>query len=92
MRATFEIDAKLVLLLHEIAKRRGISTSALVEEAIRVVAGVSPPPESDSTRNRPLPSWPMGNPLVDISNREELYAALDSPAESQDLYGNSIKK
>ena len=92
MRATFEIDAKLVVLLHEVSQQRGVSTSALVEEGIRVVAGVSPPPKSDSSRNRPLPSWPMENPLVDISNREELYATLDSPAESHSLYGNPVKE
>ena len=91
MRATFEIDAKLVLLLHEIAERRGMTASALVEEAIRVAAGASSPPDPAANRSRPLPSWPMGQPLVDVSNREELDAAMDGPGAAKQLYGSSAR-
>ncbi len=91
MRATFEIDAKLVLLLHEIAERRGMTASALVEEAIRVVAGVNASPGPAENRSRPLPSWPMGQPLVDVSNREELDSTMDGPGAAQQLYGSSVR-
>ena len=87
MRATFEIEAKLVLLLQETAQGRGITASALLEEAIRIIAGVSPKSESAPAQIRPLPSWSMGKPLVDISNRAELYDKMEDWDKFRRLYG-----
>ena len=78
MKATFDIDEGLMQQLREAAKRRGTTASALVEAAIK--EAIKDVPDSGSTTEtelRPLPSWSMGKPLVDISNREELYDKLE---------------
>ncbi len=93
MKATFDIDEKVMQRLHGVAKRRGTTASALVEaaikEAIKDVPDAGSPAE---TELRPLPSWPMGKPLVDISNREELYDAMEDWDKMRELYGWTAKE
>ncbi len=90
MKATFDIDEVLVRQLHEVAERQGTTVSALVEVAIKAAINDEPdaglPAES---KLRPLPSWPMGKPMVDISNREELYDAMDDWDKIRELYGGA---
>ncbi len=45
----------------------------------------SPTPDGESDGLPPLPSWPCGGLLVDVSNREELYRVLDEPKEVDPL-------
>ena len=92
MKATFEIDAKLVLLLHETAQRRGTTAFAILEEAIRALSGEAHKPKPASERLRPLPSWPMGEPLVDIDNRAELHDKLEDRDRFRQLYGVPLKE
>ena len=84
MKATFDIDESVMRRLNEVAIRRETTVSALVKAAIKSIPGVVSPPESP---RRPLPSWPMGKPLVDISNREELYDAMEDWNKMRELYG-----
>ena len=88
MKATFDIDERVVQQLYKVAELRGTTVDALVEAAIRVFAGLAPA-ESDLP---PLPSWPMGKPLVDISNREELYDAMEDWDKMSELYGRIDKE
>ena len=74
MKATFDIDEGVVQQLQEVADLRGTTVDALVEAAIRVFAGLAPTVEAEL---RPLPSWPMGRPLVDVSDRRLLYDTMD---------------
>jgi len=88
MKATFDIDERVVQQLHEVAELRGTTVDALVEAAIRVFAGLAPAEPGLP----PLPSWPMGKPLVDISNREELYDAMEDWGKMRELYGRIIEE
>ena len=88
MKATFDIDEGLVRQLHKVAVRRGTTVSALVEEAIK--EAIKDVPDGQPLAESgllPLPSWPMGKPLVDISNREELYDAMEDWDKMRELYG-----
>lgn len=88
MKATFDIDEGIMRQLHEVAKRRGTTAAALVEAAIKEAINDEPDASpSAESKLRPLPSWPMGKPLVDISNREELYDKLEDWDKFRQLYG-----
>ncbi len=74
--------------LQEIAIRQGTTVSALVEGAIKEAIKDAPDGQSSAESDLPpLPSWPMGKPLVDISNREELYNAMEDWDKLRELYG-----
>jgi hypothetical protein len=79
MKTTLVLDDGLVDRVRERAKERGVSMSTVVEEAIvRMLAE----PEVLSAREPiELPSFPMGEFLVDITDRDALYDALDDPEE-----------
>ena len=93
MKATFDIDEKIMRRLEEVASRQGTTVSALVEAAIEEAIKDSPAGEPPIEPNLPpLPSWPMGKPLVDISNREELYHAMEDWDKLRELYGRIAKE
>ncbi len=88
MKATFDIDDGVMQRLQEIAIRQGTTVSALVEGAIKEAIKDAPDGQSSAESDLPpLPSWPMGKPLVDISNREELYNAMEDWDKLRELYG-----
>ncbi len=89
MKATFDIDERVMRRLQEVATRKETTVSALVEAAIKDILGVGFPPESSL---RPLPTWPMGKALVDISNREELFDKLEDWDKFRQLYGDPPKE
>ena len=89
MKATFDIDEKVMRQLHKVAILQGTTVSSLVEAAIKSIPGFDSPVESNLP---PLPSWPMGKPLVDISNREELYDAMEDWDKMRELYGGIAKE
>ena len=89
MKATFDIDEKVVQQLYVAAARRGTTVDTLVEAAIRVFTSLAPTADGEL---KPLPSWPMGKPLVDISNRDELYDKLEDWDKFRQLYGNTAKE
>ena len=74
MKTTLVLDDALVERVRERAKERGVSMSSVVEEAIvRMLA-------EKATPERPpldLPSFDSGGYLVDITDRNALYDAMD---------------
>jgi hypothetical protein len=96
MEITFDINEEIVERLRKEADRCGETMSSLVESALRTALpqGKSNPVEEDAAEPAheplpPLPTWNSGGFLVDISNREELYRALDEAEDSKfrRLYG-----
>ncbi|MCY4455485.1 MAG: hypothetical protein OXC56_04135 [Chloroflexi bacterium] len=76
MKTTLNIDDTVMQRLKEEAARRQTTMSALVEAGLRLIL------ETETAAERtqdlpPLPSWNAGPELVDIANRDELYAVLD---------------
>lgn len=77
MKTTLNIDDTVMQRLREESARRGMTMSALVEAGLRRVLDEVEP---DVRRNRKLPrlpAWSSGGARVDLSNRDELYAAME---------------
>ena len=75
MKTTLDIDDDVMRELRTAAAREGATLSALVEAAIRnLLASMARP--KPSGKLKPLPSWDMGPELVDVADREALYAAM----------------
>lgn len=79
MKTTLVLDDALVERVRERAKERGVSMSSVVEEAI--VRMLAEPAALATWEPNDLPSFPMGPFLVDITDREALYDAMDDPDE-----------
>ena len=76
MKTTLNIDDRVMKRLREEATRRGATMSELVEAGLRLVLEE----RVQDQRSRKLPklsSWSSGGELVDVSNRDELYAVMD---------------
>ena len=86
MKTTLNIDDTVMQRLREESARRGTTMSALVEAGLRRVLDEKPGKPSSLP---PLPSWNLGTPLVDISNREELYGVLDEEYDRALYQGES---
>ena len=80
MKTTLVLEDALVERVRQLAKERGVSMSSVVEEAIaRMLA------EQPAENARPpidLPSFNSGGWLVDITDRNAIYDALDDPSEN----------
>ena len=78
MKTTLVLDDALVEQVRQRARERGVSMSSIVEEAIvRMLT-------EKATSDQPpleLPSFNSGGYLVDITDRNAMYDALDDPAE-----------
>lgn len=72
MKASFDIDDSVLQRLREEAARRGTTMSVLAEAGLRRV--LAPASKTDLP---PLPSWRGGTQLVDISDRDALYRAME---------------
>jgi len=77
MKATFDINETVLRELREAAVREGTTVSALVEAALREFMASIPQPKPSEGTLEPLPSWDMGGELVDVSDRDALYAAME---------------
>ena len=77
MKTTLNIDDSVMQRLREEAARRGTTMSTLVEAGLRRVLAEPARPETSSTELLPLPSWNGGGELVDISDRDALYRAME---------------
>lgn len=77
MRTTLVIPDPVMKRVKEEAARRGVTISELVEAALRRhldgSAGL-PEPGKDQVR---LPVLDLGAPLVDVSDRDALYQAME---------------
>ena len=73
MKTTLTIDDGVMARLKREAARTGRTMSDLVEEALRRLLERKPPP----TALAPLPSFRSGGALIDVSDREALYRAME---------------
>lgn len=76
MKTTLNIDDTVMERLREEAARRGMTMSALVEAGLRRILEESPAARRKQPLE-PLPSWDSGGALVDVSDRDALYDAMD---------------
>ena len=76
MKTTLNIDDHVMRQLREEAARRRTTISELVEAALRRILAETA--GEDRGNARPvLPTWRSGGALVDVSNRAELYSAME---------------
>jgi len=73
MKTTLNIDDSVMIQLKEEAARQGRTMSELVETALRLLFQ----PRKQGHELRPLPTFNSGGTLVDVSNREALYEAME---------------
>lgn len=74
MKTTLNIDGPVMLAIKQEAARRGITMSALIEEALRKELRSASLPVATLA---PLPTFDSGGALVDVADREALYAAME---------------
>ncbi len=74
MKTTLVLDDALVMKLKGEAARRRRSMSDLVEEALQLLFRARTVPRAALP---PLPMFDSGGHLVDISNRDALYDAME---------------
>ena len=77
MKTTLNIDDSVMQRLREEAARRGTTMSMLVEAGLRRVLAEPAQHASAAAGLPPLPTWNGGKELVDISNRDALYKAME---------------
>jgi hypothetical protein len=73
MKTTLNIDEPVMVALKQEAARRGTTMSALVEEALRKELRSRP----NMAALAPLPTFRSGGALVDIADRDALFAAME---------------
>jgi hypothetical protein len=74
MKTTLNIDGPVMVGIKREAARRGITMSALIEEALRKELRSAFVPVASLA---PLPTFDSGGALVDPADREALYAAME---------------
>jgi hypothetical protein len=75
MKTTLNIDDTVMQRLREEAARRGCTMSELVEAGLRRILDQ---PSGEEVELPPLPSWSSGRALVDVADREALFAIFDT--------------
>ena len=73
MKTTLVIDDSVMARLREEAVKQGRTISELVESALRLFLEQ----KKEGKRLRPLPKFDGGGCLVDVSDRETLYRAME---------------
>lgn len=74
MKTTLNIDGPVMVAVKREAARRGTTMSALVEEALRKELRTASTPARSLA---PLPTFDSGGALVDVADRDALYAAME---------------
>lgn len=85
-KTTINIEDAIMERLKEEAARRKTTMTALIEAGIRHVLAEGENPVTARDELPPLPVANMGEPLVDIADREALYEVLDRERDER-LYG-----
>jgi hypothetical protein len=73
MKTTLNIDDSVMALLKQEAARRGCTMSELMESALRLLLTAKGGPRSMP----PLPSFKSGGAMIEVSDREALYEAME---------------
>lgn len=73
MRTTLNIDDSVMTRLKQEAARRGTTMSELMESALRLLLRE----ERRHIELPPIPSFHLGDELVDIADRDALYDAME---------------
>jgi Arc/MetJ family transcription regulator len=73
MKTTLNIDERVMAELKREAARQGRTMSELVETALRLLLGA----RRKRTEVAELPTFHSGGALVDISDRDALYQAME---------------
>lgn len=76
MKTTLNIDDSVMSLLRREAARSGRTMSELVEMALRQLLS----PHREALELPPLPFFQSGGALVNVSNRDALYSAMNDKA------------
>jgi hypothetical protein len=79
MKTTLVIHDQIMKRVKQEAAKQGLTMSELVEAALRRFLEEQKRPKRDLP---PLPVFNMGKFLVDISNREALYDAMEKEEET----------
>lgn len=77
MRTTLVIDDRVMTRVKEEAARREMTISELVEAALRAHLHGHERPGARPEGGVRLPTLELGAPLVDISDRDALYQAME---------------
>ena len=77
MKTTLNIADSVMQRLREEAAQRGTTMSALVEAGLRRVLAESSQSDGRPVGMPPLPAWNGGAELVDLSDRDALYQAME---------------
>lgn len=73
MKTTLSIDDSVMAQLKREADRQGRTMSELVETALRLLFR----PRREQRESREFPTFKSGGALVDVSDREALYHAME---------------
>ena len=87
-KTTLNIDEAVMAQLKVEAIRRNTTMGALVEAGIRRILAEGEEPAPVAGELPPLPVANMGQPLVDIADREALHEVLDRERDER-LYGTA---
>ncbi|MYK26988.1 MAG: hypothetical protein F4052_08610 [Dehalococcoidia bacterium] len=85
-KTTINIEDALMERLKEEAARRKTTMTALIEAGIRRILAEGETPAPVGGELPPLPIYDMGEPLVDVADRDALYEVLDRERDER-LYG-----
>ena len=85
-KTTLNVDEAVMARLKEEAIRRKTTMGALVEAGIRRILAEGEAPAQAADALPPLPVANMGEPLVDVADRDALYEVLDRERDER-LYG-----
>lgn len=88
-KTTLNIDEAIMARLKEEAIRRKTTMGALVEAGIRRILAEGEAPAPVAADLPPLPLYDMGEPLVDVADRDALYEILDRERDER-LYGAPV--
>ena len=77
MKTTLNIADSVMQRLREEAARRGTTMSALVEAGLRRLLAGPSQLDARPANLPPLPAWNGGEELVDLSDRDALYRAME---------------
>jgi len=79
MKTTLNIDKTVMRRLKEEAARQGRTMSELVETALRALLS----PRRQNKPMPPLPTFHMGQPRVDVADRDALYDLMERTREDK---------